>query len=271
MSENVRSTSCRPWITLTMIVAMLGFAGLAFATPPVINHEPTRVGAHKLSPSEPVPGDSTPPTAPSAVPANDTCAGAIEIFLNTSQKVDSVGATDNYHTPATAACYQGLAGAQVPTDAPGRDVVFKFRAPGTDLYSVRTTVDAVTNDFRNQNGVVYLVDGGLGGALGCSGFATDPVACLIGANRSQSRPFLSAVGSSDNHGDEAACVPLAAGQVVYVVFDDFKANNNGSNPKIEVFKCNAESEPNDSPAAANPYVCDIQGAGRPGTDADCSQ
>ena len=269
MSENVRSTSCRPWITLTTIVAMLGFAGLAFATPPVLNHKPARAGAPKLVASEPTPGEDTPPTALSAVPANDTCASAQQIFLGISQKVNSVGATDDYHTPATSACYQGLAGAQVLTDAPGRDVVFKFTAPDTDTYSVRLTVDAVTNDFRNQNGVLYLVDGGPGGALGCSGFATNPVNCLIGANRLQSRALFSAVGSSDNHGEEVACVPLIAGQLVYAVFDDFKANNNGSNPKIEVFKCRAESEPNDSPAAANPYVCDIQGSTHIAPTAHC--
>ena len=274
MSENVRSTSCRPWITLTTIVAMFGFAGLAFATPPVINHRPASANAKKFvsdDPENPA-GDELPPQGNlnlSAAPANDTCAGAIELFEGISQKVNSVGAADDYQTPATFACYPDLPNTspdnehtQVPTTAPGRDVVFKFTPLTTARYSVRLVVDAVTNDFRNQNAVLYLVDG-----PGCFGPGT--VSCLKGANRQSSRVFTSSVGTSNNHGEEVDCVPLTAGQTVYAVFDDAKANNAGGNPKIEFFKCNKESEPNDTIAQANAYVCDNQGASDVAPTAHC--
>src|SRR5882762_778039 len=140
MSENVRSTSCRPsenrsrrWITLMLIVAMFGFAGLVFASGPTI-HQPKHATAPKMVSDDPsMPGDEIPPQGNlnlAAVPANDTCAGAIELFLGISQKVNSVGAANDYQTPATSACYPDLPNGdgqntQVPTTAPGRDVVFK--------------------------------------------------------------------------------------------------------------------------------------------------
>jgi uncharacterized repeat protein (TIGR01451 family) len=280
MSENVRSMSCRPnvnrssrWITLMMIVAMCSFAGLVFADSGN-NHGPKSSAPKKFvsdDPANPAGDEPTPAGATNvaAGPANDTCAGAVELFLGIIQKVDSVGAADDYQTPATAACYPDVPNAspnsehtQVPSLAPGRDVVFKFTAPDTDSYSVRLVVDAVTNDFRNQNGVLYLVDG-----PGCFGAGT--VACLKGANRLQSRVFTSAVGVSNNHGEEVNCVPLTAGQTVYAVFDDHKAGNAGSNPKIEVIKCVSESEPNDTIAQANAYSCDVQGVSHVAPSAHC--
>jgi uncharacterized repeat protein (TIGR01451 family) len=243
-----------------MIVAMFGFAGLAFAHGGN-GHRPKHTTAKKLMSDDPaVPGDEIPPQGNlnlSAVPVNDTCAGAIELFLGISQKVDSVNAADDYQTPATAACYPSLPNGagqdtQIPTDAPGRDVVFKFTAPAAGKYSVRLVVDAVTDDFRNQNGVLYLVDG-----PGC--FGSGVVSCLKGANREMSRAFSSSIGSANNHGEEVNCVSLAAGQTVYPVFDDFIANNAGSNPKIEVLPCIEETEPNDTPGTANAYQCDLEG------------
>jgi len=124
-------------MTLMMIAAMFGFAGLVFASGPTI-HQPKRVTAHKMLSDDPsMPGDEIPPTGNlnlTAVPVNDTCAGAIELFVGLSQNVDTVNANDDYQTPATAACYPDLPNGQgqntqVPTTAPGRDVVFKFTAP----------------------------------------------------------------------------------------------------------------------------------------------
>jgi uncharacterized repeat protein (TIGR01451 family) len=256
---------------LTTIVAMLGFAGLVYAdgghnnnalkhanAPKLVSDDPSRPG-HEISPQ----GNKN----LSAVPANDKCAGAIELFLGISQKVDSVGATDDYQTPATAGCYPDVPNlqgqhTQIPTTAPGRDVVFKFTAPAAGKYSVRLVVDGVTNDFRNQNGVLYLVDG-----PGCFGAGT--VACLKGANREMSRAFSSAIGSANNHGEEVNCVSLAAGQTVYPVFDDFNAGNAGSNPKIEVIPCVEESEPNDTIEQANAYQCDLTGVTNVAPTAHC--
>jgi uncharacterized repeat protein (TIGR01451 family) len=253
-----------------MIAAMFGFAGLVFADG-ANNHAPKQAAVPKMVSDDPAtPGDEIPPTgtnAPTAVPANDTCAGAIELFLGISQKVNSVGATDDYQTPATAACYPDVPNGQgqntqIPTTAPGRDVVFKFTAPAAGKYSVRLVVDGVTNDFRNQNGVLYLVDG-----PGCFGAGT--VACLKGANREMSRAFSSAVGSANNHGEEVNCVALSGGQTVYPVLDDFVANNAGSNPKIEGIPCVEESEPNDTIAQANDYTCEIIGATHVAPTAHC--
>jgi uncharacterized repeat protein (TIGR01451 family) len=276
MSENVRSTSCRPsehrsrrWITLMTIVAMFGFAGLVFANGGN-NNAPKHASAPKLVPADPaIPGDDGPkaPGNVSAVPANDTCAGAIELFLGITQRFSSVDAADDYQTPATAACYPDLPNGQgqqtqVPTTAPGRDVVFKFTAPATDSYSFRIVINSVTNDFRNQNGVLYLVDG-----PGC--FAAGTVSCLKGANRLQSRTLLSSVGTSDNHGEEVNCVSLTAGQTVYPVYDDANAGNAGNDPEIEVIKCVQEAEPNDTIAQANAYSCDLIGSSNVAPTAHC--
>jgi uncharacterized repeat protein (TIGR01451 family) len=252
-----------------MIVAMFGFAGLVYADG-ANNHGPKNAAVPKMVSDDPAnPGDEVPPgpAAVSAVPANDTCAGAIELFLGISQKVNSVDANDDYQTPATYACYPDLPNGagqhtQIPTTAPGRDVVFKFTAPAAGKYSVRLVVDGVTNDFRNQNGVLYLVDG-----PGC--FAPGVVNCLKGANREASRVFVSSVGAANNHGEEVNCVALSAGQTVYPVFDDAKAGNAGSNPKIEVIPCVEESEPNDTIAQANDYQCEIIGATHVPVDAHC--
>ena len=87
---------------------------------------------------------------------------------------------------------------------------------------------------------------------------------------------------------------MTSGQTVYAVWDDGTAGkcsdnnhacwtdsncntgatcvaqiNTGTTTGIEVMPCNVESEPNDSPAQANPYACQITGSGSAAPVAHC--
>jgi len=128
------------WITLAMVVVMFGIAGPNFAgvgnlqgvakiAPPIVVNDD--------DPENPT-GSSSPPLANStlvAAPANDTCAGAVVLTLDRITKGTTIGAANDYQTPATAACFPGIG--QTPTTAPGRDIVFKFTPPNTRQYSFR--------------------------------------------------------------------------------------------------------------------------------------
>jgi uncharacterized repeat protein (TIGR01451 family) len=208
-----------------------------------------------------------------AAPGNDTCAGAVPLTLNLTTKGTTVGANNDYQTPATTACYPGFG--QTPTAAPGRDVVFSFTAPADGSYSFRIIQQNPNDVIRTQNEVLYLTD--------CANAGT--VSCLAGANRPMSATFISSTGASNNQSEEISCYPMISGQTVYVVFDDGApgvcTNNNHAcfadsdctgggtctptlNPggvmSLEPIVCNSEVEPNDSPATATPYVCGAVGS-----------
>ena len=268
MSELVRSTRCRSWITLmTLIAAMFGFAGLVFADAST-NHVIAKI-APPLALSD---DDPTNPSGDNqtqsgnltnlAAPSNDSCtSGPIPaLALYRVIDVDTTGAADDYQTPATAACYPGIG--QTPTLAPGRDVVFSFTAPpggGSYTFSIIQTI--VTTDLANQNEVLYVSDS-------CPAGGT--VNCIQGANRPTTRAFVSATGTSNNQSEQVSCVPMSGGQTYYVFFDDGRAGNNGGpGAGIEVRDCSRETEPNNTPATANAIACGIQGSSDVAPSAHC--
>src|SRR5262249_25449275 len=70
---------------------------------------------------------------------------------------------------------------------------------------------------------------------------------------------------------EVVNLPLTAGQTVYVFVDDNNAMNNGSAFTVEVNPSVVETEPNDTPSAANPYTFGVEGALNPAGDNDFFQ
>ena len=303
MPEHLSRTRGRPSgdrlersITLATIIAMLGFAGLVFADSGSIQ------GAKKVSlvgsgakiakpialnhdDPTPLPADGAPPPADStflAAPANDTCAGAVPLVLNRITKGTTVGANDDYQTPATTVCFAGIG--QTPTTAPGRDVVFSFTAPTDGRYSFRIIQQSPLDVIRAQNEVLYLTD--------CAHAGT--VNCLAGANRPQSSAFPSSTGASNNQSEEVSCYTMTSGQTVFVVFDDgspgaCSGNNHacfadsdcltgqacnpvlnaGGTMSVEPIVCNSEVEPNGTPATATPYVCGTVGVSNVAPLAHC--
>ncbi|MFM1769150.1 MAG: hypothetical protein RJA22_1679 [Verrucomicrobiota bacterium] len=179
-------------------------------------------------------------------PANDTCATAQPVFLDTRMTGSTILASNDYQLSGSA-CFAGVG--QTPTPAAGRDVVYSFTAPAAGAYSVKVYNYSFESGF---NLVVYAAAGCLGG--------TRPIPvtnCLAAANRN---------GAST--AEEIPCLPLSAGQQVYLFVDDANATNRGCVFTLEVNRCLQESEPNNSLTNAGPCPCGIQGSTAPLGDGD---
>src|SRR5262245_49810837 len=184
--------------------------------------------------------------ARSNAPANDTCAGAVNLPLNRLITGTTTASNNDYHTPATAACFAGLAGTQTPTTSPGRDVTFTFTAPSAGNYSIRYFDAFGVGDLVGDDMVLYASDScPAGGGV---------VNCIQGSNHTPGRGGNTISGPSSNTGEEITCVPLAAGQQIYV-FLDSATTGSVSTPGVygmEVTPCTREVEPNDTLATATP-------------------
>ncbi|MFO1200874.1 MAG: GEVED domain-containing protein, partial [Burkholderiaceae bacterium] len=162
-------------------------------------------------------------------PANDTCAGAIALSLNTPVTGTTSGATNDYQVTGT---FAGIG--QTATTAPGRDVVYTFIAPSAGSYSFR-----LSGYTQNScNGVLYVASTCPGGS------PPQNVTVLAGANRTTT--------STTAIAEEVPCLALAANQQVFVFVDEFAAA--GSTFTLEVNKCTQEVEANGTPATANVYA-----------------
>ncbi|HEV8200432.1 MAG TPA: DUF11 domain-containing protein [Candidatus Polarisedimenticolia bacterium] len=176
-------------------------------------------------------------------PANDTCAGAVTLSLNSPIAGTTAAATDNYELSGSA-CFTGVG--QTPVSATGSDVVYRFTAPDAGAYSFRVSpADATKN-------VVLDV------ASDCPAgpFPATITGCLGAANRSTGNPA-----------EEVACLPLAAGQAVNVFVDEIAASM-GTAFILEATPCTKETEPDSSPANAMPPACGLEGSIVPNGDAD---
>jgi hypothetical protein len=184
-----------------------------------------------------------------SVPANDTCSGAIPLLLNRPVKGSTAGAANNYQLDPIICLTNGGA---IASPAAGPDVVYSFVAPTRTNYSFKVLNYSTVSIMDVQPDlVIYLVDTCPGGAAPIT-FSN----CLAAANRN---------GASS--AEELVCVPLAAGQKVYLIVDQ-NGCTPGSSFTVEVTPCWRESEPNDSPATASPLACGVTGAitGRNDTD-----
>jgi hypothetical protein len=177
-------------------------------------------------------------------PPNDSCTNATPIQLNIPVTGSTVGAANNYELSGT----NGFGGLnQNPSPARGRDAVFSFLAPQTDTYSIK----ALNYDV-NQDVVVYVLTNCP--AAGGTNVLTN---ALAAANRSRV-----------NSAEEIRCLPLVAGQRIFIVVDDNNVDNPGSTFTLEVTVCQSESEPNDEPAKASPLFCGVEGTISPSFDLD---
>jgi uncharacterized repeat protein (TIGR01451 family) len=176
-------------------------------------------------------------------PANDTCAGATTLTLNTPVAGSTAGAADNYELSGSA-CFTGVG--QSASTAAGSDVVYRFTAPAAGTYSFR-----VGGTDPTKNVVLDVASDCPSGP-----FPAVVAGCLGAANRSTGNPA-----------EEITCLPLAAGQTVQVYVDENSASM-GTPFSLEVTTCAAEAEPNGTPATAGPLACGLEGAIAPNADAD---
>jgi hypothetical protein len=179
-------------------------------------------------------------------PVNDVCAGAIPLALNVPVNATTVGALSDYSLTGTT-CFTGVA--NNVSVAAGRDVVYSFTAPTAGNYSFKVTNFTDTSDL-----VLYVSTScPTPGTLSCNN-SSGPV--IAAANRNS-------VGTSE----EVQCLPLATGQQVFVFVDE-NSTSDGSSFRLEVNLCPRETEPNDTPAQANPFSFGIEGSINPVGDAD---
>jgi len=179
-------------------------------------------------------------------PANDTCASATTLLLNTPVSGTTEFGNDDYQLSGSP-CFTGVG--NVPSTAAGRDVVYTFTAPLADTYSFRVT-GYVESALSNL--VVYT-------ASSCPGAGASPTlvpTCLAAANR-----------GVDSTAEEIVCQSLGLNQQIYVFVDE-NSFTDGSPFTIEVTRCTSESGPNDTPATATALRFGIEGSINPVSDAD---
>ena len=178
------------------------------------------------------------------IPPNDACSGAVPIAVNIPVDGTTAGGANQLQI-ANAGSFTGLE--QIPTNAIGRDVVYRFTAPETGPYSFR-----VSNYSPGQDLVLYA-------SSTCPAGSPASVQALAAANRSQ---FTSA--------EEILCLPLQSNQTIYVIVDDTVSDleNAGSSFTLEATRCQLEREPNDSPIDAAPLICGSEGTISSGMDRD---
>lgn len=167
-------------------------------------------------------------------PGNDTCSSPTSLTLNTPVNGTTASAAGDYQLSG-AACFTGVG--QTASTATGRDAVYSFTAPSAANYSFRVTGFDIT-----KNLVLYV-------ASTCPG-GLPPVTvgtCLGAANRD---PFSTS--------EEVQCLPLSAGQQVFVFVDE-NILTAGSAFTIEVTRCDKETEPNNTPATANAVTLPVMG------------
>jgi hypothetical protein len=177
-------------------------------------------------------------------PLNDTCATATPVPLNFPVAGTTVGADDSYELPAGGTCFAGTG--QVPSTAPGRDVVFSFTAPRTDYYNFK-----VYNYSIQNNLVLYVAD-----SCPMNGTPAVVTNCLGAANR-----------SSASSAEEVVCIPVAANQRVFIFVDEHTVGT-GSSFTLEVSPCWREREPNNDPTTASFLACGLTGGIQSGGDVD---
>jgi len=174
---------------------------------------------------------------------NDTCDTALDLPLNQPAPGSTIASADDLRLPPGSTCFGGTG--QSPSTAPGGDVAYRFTALQSGRYSFR-----VSGYDASRNVVLYV-------SSDCpSGPSPQMVSdCLGAANRTATSP------------EEVSCVPLAAGQSVYVHVDE-DAVTTGSSFTIEATGCTAELEPDGSPALAAEAACGAQGSISPAGDSD---
>jgi len=177
-------------------------------------------------------------------PPNDGCAHAAPLTLDAPVSGSTVTAANDTQLASGSSCFSGVG--QTGSTAPGGDLAYTFTAPSTGTYSFR-----VMGFDSARNAVLYV-------ATDCPAGASPAIVafCLGAANRNAAYPD-----------EDVSCLPLSAGQTVYVYVDENAATPGGSFA-IEANRCETEVEPNGSPAVAGELACGVEGAIAPAGDVD---
>jgi len=210
-------------------------------------------------------GGGAPPAGENAMqvevtraPANDSCETATTLpFERTVLGALTLGNNDYEVSTSGPNCYtlpasQPPVGQQpVASSATGRDVAYTFTAPSDGTYNFRAQSTTGGSDL-----IVHL-------ASTCPTGAGPHVLadCLGAANRSANSAAYYAT-------EEVHCVPLTAGQTVYVYVDESTPTNNGVQFTLEATACTVEFEPNDDPTTPAPLACGLSGSIFPKFDED---
>lgn len=210
-------------------------------------------------------GGGAPPAGENAMqvevtraPVNDSCENAASLpFQRTVLGALTLGQND-YEVSTTAPnCYAEPASqppvgqVPVPSPASGRDVAYTFTAPNDGTYTFRAQSITGGSDL-----VVHLA-----GTCPTGAGPHTLVDCLGAANRNVNSAAYSAT-------EEVYCVPLAAGQTVYVYVDESTPGDAGVQFSLEATACTPEFEPNDDPTMPAPLACGLAGSVYPKFDED---
>jgi peptidase C25-like protein len=190
-------------------------------------------------------------------PANDTCAAAIALSVNTPVSGTTVAANNDYQLTG-ATCFTGIG--QISSSATGRDVVYTFTAPTTNLFSFKVTNYGVTGNL-----VMYAT-------TSCPA-ATPGTPVNITCNNISGPAFAASNRGSGSSSEELMCLSLTAAQQVFIFVDDNVAPGTfpGSTFTIEASACTREIESNNTPATANNFGITgfgIEGSITPAGDVD---
>jgi hypothetical protein len=187
-------------------------------------------------------GDDPPPPSPNAQlqlrvsqtvpPANDTCAAPTELPLNFRMAGSTIASANHYELPGST--------------AQGRDVVYGFTAPTTDSYSFAVRA------YFGDDLVLYA-------ASNCPpGPGPSVLADVVAvANR-----------SSVSTAEEIFCLPLTAGQRIYLFVDETNTSHSGTSFVIDAVRCVREQEPNNGTNTAGALPCGLGGSINPAGDVD---
>ena len=178
--------------------------------------------------------------------ANDLCAGASALTLNTPVDGTTAAASADYSLSG-ATCFTGVG--NTSSTASGRDVVYSFTAPAAGNYSFR-----VTNYDSLSNLILYV-------STAC------PAPSTLTCNNVGGPVIAAANRDSGSSAEEIKCLSLANAQQVFVFVDENSVTG-GSSFTIEVNSCTQETEPNDTPAQANVIAFGIEGSINLAGDAD---
>jgi hypothetical protein len=201
----------------------------------------------------PLPGSSALQLRINQVPVspNDTCAGAIDLPLNTAISGTTFRALDDYELSG-AACFTGIG--QTASVAAGRDVLYSFTAPAANTYSFRVTEYDAGGGFGGKNLVLYVASSCPAATPGTPVVVST---CLGAANRT----------GVSFPAEEVFCVSLTANQTVFIFVDE-QTLTSGSDFTIEATVCRRETEPNNTPATATTFVSGAEGSITPSVDVD---
>lgn len=210
-------------------------------------------------------GGGAPPAGENAMqvevtrsPANDSCENAAPLpFERTILGALTLGHNDYEVSTSAPDCYaepaiQPPVGQQsVASSASGRDVAYTFTAPNDGEYTFRAQSTTGGADL-----VVHLAS-----------------TCPTGAGPHTLTDCLGAANRNVNSGayyatEEVNCVPLLAGQTVYVYVDESSPTDTGVQFSLEATACNYEFEPNDDPTMPAPLACGLAGSIFPKFDED---